>query len=237
MQEDGRPVRSGRDVLALCMLAAGLAGGCSDRRTLSWTYATDTPHRIESAGRVAVVQESPGRYPAGMRTIAEEMSTALAAELIGRGLRVTMLRDPTGGPAQTQPAATSGPAAPPPPNSPRPVMPADLVARYTAARQAQADLLLELSAAALEKLSVSAFSIPFAQERVSMSGRTLIQQASLRVSDPATQTLIATVTVQYDDPHDGLTDVCKDLCLGLDCIRKGMKAQNLLLKGPPGKVK
>ena len=81
------------------------------------------------------------------------------------------------------------------------------------------------------------FGGPFVRVRHYTTVSTSIQQATLRLSNPRDRTLVATVTVRYDDTCDEPSTVAADLGMGLDFIRREIPPQQVTLKGPPGSVK
>jgi hypothetical protein len=217
-----------------------------------------------------------------------EIAGALAEELMKKGYSVVYLHEPplaavsvappaapwtqpAGGaiPASSQPAGGAIPASTQPAGEPTgapvrivvapPSLAGDLSARYAAAREARADILLEVTARVETRVDVydagGSYGPYIGYRRYGRHGPywgywghgyygrevyvrewRSISRATLRVSNPRDRTLLATVTVQYASPTDDPADVAKDLCLGLDFIRQGWPAQRVTLKGPPENV-
>jgi hypothetical protein len=221
--------RTSRGAWIVACLAAALAAGC-DRRNLAWSYAPEGPQRLAAARSAALVQEpdSPGgRLP--------ELVSALAGELMRKGWSITLLRE-----AWPPPAIYRGPVvyAPAPPTAAAiPLLPGDLLARYAAAREVRAELLLELSVETSTDAQVFMVSGPFVHHRVIVREKRYIRQATLRISSPREQRLLAAVSVEYDDPAGSIAAVARDLCLGLDFVRQAWPPQSVTLKGPTGDVR
>jgi hypothetical protein len=218
-----------------CLLAALLLAGC-DKRTLEWSYSPAGPEAVRTARTVALVQEYG--WSRGARSQHGELVGLLADELMARGYRVVVLHEPLPppGPAASGPAGSpsSQPAFQPPY---RLIAVPDTAARYAAAKEAQADLLLELHTRSHDVVHGTAFSGPFVHTRFYVTVTTTYQQATLRVSNPRDQSLLAMITVRYEDSCDEAATVAADLCMGLDFVRKDVAARQVTLKGSPGNVK
>jgi len=223
---------------AACLLAAGLLAGC-DKRALNWSYSPGGPEMVQPGRSLALVQEYG--WQRGLHQQLGEVVSCLAGELMARGYRVVVLHEPLPSPMGQ---ATSGPATSPSgqpaaPAPPRLLATHDILARYAAAQEVQADLLVELHARMLEEVNTTSYGYggPFFRVRYYTTVSTSIQQATLRLSNPRDRTLVGTVTVRYDDTCDEPSTVAADLGMGLDFIRKGVPPQAVTLKGSPGSVK
>jgi hypothetical protein len=125
--------------------------------------------------------------------------------------------------------------------------------RYAAAREARAGILLEVTAGVHRTVEVYETGGPYRYygyyHRYGYYGgygyyprETYVREyhsiprATLRILNPADQTLVATVTVQYDSPSDHPAAVAKDLSIGFDMVRESWPPQRVKLKGPPEKV-
>jgi hypothetical protein len=244
------------------ILAASAAAGC-DKRSLAWTYAQGASGVVAEARAAAIVQEPVGPRYQGQES--REIAGALGEELMKKGLAVVFLYEPGGGAVYVASAApASAPAADP---QSQPASPAaapgaiavrggGMLARYSAARQAHADVLLEVEARVHTSVDVYDTGGPYwhygrrgwhgrrgywGYDYYGGDARVLeyrsIPSATLRISDPRAHAVLATVTVRYQNASDSPSDVAKDLALGLDLIRDGWSPRTVTLKGKPGKVK
>jgi len=234
--------RTRRALGPVLLLAALAAAGC-DERTLSWTYASDAPPALAGNRRVALV----ARIPLTSSVVAgsvnqEELVNTFAGELMQMGYRVVVLREE---PFRVPKAAckeklTAEAAEKPKATIERSVEigGADMTARYKAAQDANADLLMEVSVQATRQTKSTMWSnpIPFAPAYHTTEWQTKIRQVSVCVSAPASQEALATVTVRYRSPTDKLAHAVEDACLGLRWARDGRAPGRAKLTGRPARV-
>jgi hypothetical protein len=204
---------------------------------------------VQPGQSVALVGEY-GDYRGPYRFTAD-LTNALAGDMMTRGYRVSVL---AGGPPPgavlvvpappPQPAPAPGQPPQPPPSMPSPEPatqayatpppPPDAQARYAAARQAHAALLMELHVSITEEVNVRDYGGPYRPHMRQVVVTPLVPTATLRISRPDDQTLVAAVTVRYDESTSDPAKVAADLCTGLDFIRQGAPPQQVVLKGSGG---
>jgi hypothetical protein len=214
--------------------------GCSSR-TLSWTSLTEPSQNLSSARRVAVATSVSAIDEHGMfGACSGELTSAITAELLARGYRITLLRDQghtstsrrskdvLTARADTQPAAQIQHEVS--------VGGDGMTARYRAAREIGAELLFEFTIQSNQKMvtHTSISPIPLVPHSSTMEWKQQIRQITLNVSSAADQTILGTTTVHFDSPTDKIQDAVKDLLLGLDMFRQGKPNGKIELTGKPG---
>jgi hypothetical protein len=115
--------------------------------------------------------------------------------------------------------------------------------RFLAAEEARADLLFEFSTQATGrmdmKMSIWASPIPFVPAKTNAKTQWTceIRQISLRIWCPGERVILAVATVQYESPEKEWLNAVRDVCLGLDLMRRGELTGTVKMRGKPGVYK